>query len=227
MSNARGTGSSPMTAVNYVVSFAVFGMLYFVAPQVTQYFVVSPGSAFWDWLFFVSIVAAAWSLWIAMVRQRCKQSLGIWRLLKANLASLSVFFLISAGLFVASVITLELKIPPESNLMNTRNASLILVYCRLPILSHPVALYVLVTSLVYSIVCGPLDYRKGILFGGLAVVLYYFVMYACGSVFAELVHRLLVSPEETHLLIMFLYWIPTVLFALMAYTAYAFAFREK
>jgi len=227
MTGVNRSGNSLIVGSNYVASFVVFGALHFVIPEVTHYFRVSDSSALWDWLFIVSIISAAWTIWLSMVRQRCKQSLGIWRLLKANLAGLSIFFLISAALFVVSVITLDLKVPPESNLMNTRNVSLILVYCRLPILSHPVALYVLVTSLVYNIVCGPLDYRRGVIFGGLAIFIYYFVMYACGAVFGGLVHELLVSPDETHILIMFLYWIPTVVFALLAYVAYAFAFRDK
>ena len=210
--------------VSYALVFLIFGSLYYIAPSVTRTISISGKSSLWDWLVVVSIMASSWSLWLMMVRQRCLRGLGVWRLLRENLGAVSVFFLITAAAFVLSAVKLDLAIPPESNLMDSSNVSLIAVYSRIPILSHPVLLYVLITALSYKIVQGPLHFRKGILAGGLIVFLYYFIMYACGALYGELMHDLLVSPEETHVMLMFVYWLPTVLFALVAYIAYSVAF---
>lgn len=223
------TGSSNQPAsigflIHYAVVFVVFGSLFYIAPAVADPISVSEGSSLWDWLFVVSILASSWSLWLTMVRQRCIKRLGLWRLLKANLGAVSAFFLISAAIFVVSAIRLDIVIPPESNLMDNNNVSLIAIYSRVPILSHPVSLYVLITALVYKVVSGPLNSRKGVVVGGLVVFTYYFIMYACGALFSELMRDLLLRPEETHVLLMFVYWLPTVLFAIAAYIAYAVAF---
>jgi hypothetical protein len=213
--------------LNYVIVFLVFGSLYYVTPSVTSPFTVSEKSSLWDWLIIVSILALTWSIWLAMVRQRCLLGLGLWRLLGANLGAASIGFVISAAAFVISAVNLDLALPPESNLMDSNNASLIAVYSRIPILSHPLALYILITTLTYKLVESPTHFRKGILTGGLLMFLYYFMMYAGGLYYRELLHDLLVNPEGTHVLIMFVYWIPTVLAALAAYIAYAIAFKAE
>jgi hypothetical protein len=210
--------------VNYVLAFLAFGSLFYLAPTVTRPINVSDGSRLWDWLVIVSILASSWSLWLLMVRQRCSHGLGLWRLLRINLGAVSVFFVISATMFVLSAIKLDIVIPPESNLMDTRNVSLIAIYSRIPILSHPVSLYILITALAYRVVQSPLHFRKGVLVGGLLLFIYYFIMYACGAHYGELILDLLINPGETHVLIMFIYWLPTMVFAVVAYVTYAITF---
>lgn len=226
MTESNRQSASTTFAVSYALVFLIFGSLYYIAPSVTRPISISGSPSLWDWLVVVSILASSWSLWLMMVRQRCLRGLGVWRLLRANLGAVSVFFLITAAAFVISALKLDLVIPPESNLMDNSNVSLIAVYSRIPILSHPVLLYVLITALSYKIVQSPLHFRKGVLAGGLMVFLYYFIMYACGALYGELMYDLLVSPEETHVMIMFVYWLPTALFALVAYVAYSVAFNS-
>jgi hypothetical protein len=226
MAESHSQSASTTFAVSYALVFLIFGSLFYIAPSVARPISISGSSSLWDWLVVVSILASSWSLWLMMVRQRCLRGLGVWRLLRANLGAVSVFFLITAAAFVLSAVKLDLVIPPESNLMDNSNVSLIAVYSRIPILSHPVLLYVLITALSYKIVQSPLHFRKGILAGGLMVFLYYFIMYACGALYGELMYDILVSPEETHVMIMFVYWLPTVLFALVAYVAYSVAFNS-
>jgi hypothetical protein len=225
MTESHRQSASTTFVVSYALVFIIFGSLFYIAPSVTRPISISESSSLWDWLVIVSILASSWSLWLMMVRQRCLRGLGVWRLLRANLGAVSVFFLITAAAFVISALKLDLVIPPESNLMDNSNVSLIAVYSRIPILSHPVLLYVLITALSYKIVQSPLHFRKGILAGGLMIFLYYFIMYTCGALYGELMYDLLVSPEETHVMIMFVFWLPTVLFALVAYVAYSVAFN--
>ncbi len=215
-----------MLLANYLVVFIAFGSLYYLSPAVVAPISVSENSGLWDWLFVVSILASSWSLWLRMVRQRCTLGLGLWRLLRASLGAVSVFFLISAVLYVISAVKLDLVIPQESNLMDNRNVSLIALYSRIPILSHPVSLYILITALTYKIVAGSRQFRKGVVGGGLLIFVYYFIMYGCGVLHGELLADLIVNPEETHVFIMFTYWLPTVLFALIAYVTYVVAFRS-
>ena len=227
MAESERQSPTNMLILNYVIVFVVFGLLYYVTPSVTKPFTISDESSLWDWLTIVSILALSWSIWLAMVRQRCLHGLGLWRLLGANIGAASIGFVITAALFVLSAVSLELGLPPESNLMDTRNVSLITIYSRIPILSHPVALYILITTLTYKVVENPCHFRKGVIFGGLLIFLYYFIMYAGGLLYSELLYDLLVNPDGTHVLIMFVCWIPTVLAALAAYVAYATAFRAE
>jgi len=208
-------------AANYAVAFILFGALHFLAPSVAANFAISSASALFDWLMMVSVMASSWAIWLVMVRQRCVNGLGLWRLLKADLGAASIFFVITAVLFVIVAIKLDIAIPPESDLMDNTGVSQIITYCRMPILSHPVALYILITALTFKIVRSPHDFRRAILIGGLLIFTYYFMMYACGAVFAGLLRNLLVFPEETHLLMMFIFWLPTLLFTLAAYIVYS------
>jgi hypothetical protein len=226
MTETQLKSTSGALALNYVVVFLLFGGLFYVAPSVAKPITVSEGSSLWDWLVVVSILASSWALWLIMIRQRCSQGFGLWRLLRANLGAVSIFFIVTAAAFVISAIKLDLVTPPESDLVDTNNVSLIAIYSRIPILSHPVLLYVLITALSYGVVRNPLHLRRGIIAGGLIVFLYYFIMHACGALYRELIHDLLVSPEGTHVMMMFVYWLPTVLFALVTYLAYAVAFRS-
>ncbi|MFH1892297.1 MAG: hypothetical protein ABIK83_06395 [Candidatus Zixiibacteriota bacterium] len=210
-------------AANYAVAFILFGSLHFLAPSVTANFAISSESAMFDWLMIVSVMASSWAVWLVMVRQRCVNGLGLWRLLRADLGAASIFFLITAVLFAIAAIKLDIAIPPQSNLIDNKGVSQIVNYCRMPILSHPIALYILITVLTYKIVRKPDDYRRAILIGGLLIFTYYFMMYACGAVFAELLRNLLVFPDRTHLLMMFIFWLPTLLFVLAAYIVYSSA----
>lgn len=217
----------PILAVNYVVVFVLFGAMHFVAPAVTLPVVVTENSALFDWLLVTSIIASTWSIWLAMVQQRCVGKLGLWRLLRANLGVASIYGVITAGLFIAAAAKLDIVIPPESNLIDNRGVSQIVNFCRIPIISHPLALYMMVTALTYKVVCHPTDFRRGIYAGGIVLFVYYFFMYALGAIFSELLKDLLVSPGETHLTMMFIYWLPTVIFAVAAYVIYYMAFSDK
>ncbi len=223
MGDSRGQG---LIAFSYIAVLVLFGALYYVAPSVTVPFAVTDSSALFDWLFVSSVIASTWALWLAMVRQRSVNCLGLWRLLRANLGSASIFFLISAALFVISVVKIDVVIPPESNLMDNKSVNLILNYCRLPILSHPIAIYVLVTAMTYKLVDSPNDYRRAVLIGGIVILIYYFIMYACGVTSAALLDDMLVMSGGARWMLMFIYWVPTVLFALAAYIAYSLAFKS-
>jgi hypothetical protein len=216
-----------MLVLNYVAVLLLFGVLHAVTPAVTAPFAVSADSAFWDWMFVVSVLASSWALWLSMVRQRSRQSLGLWRILKENLGSASIFFLITAMVFVLSATSLELVIPAESTLIDGRNTAQIVTFCRVPILSHPLALYILITACAYKIVRTSGDYRKGVLSAGIVLLVYFFVMYGCMLSFKTLLHDLLVHPNDTHILIMFIFWIPTFVFAAVAYVIYVLAVSDR
>jgi len=214
-------------AVNYIVAFVLFGALHFVAPSVTANFRVSASSELADWLVTASVMASSWAIWLIMVRQRCVNGLGLWRLLRADLGAATIFFVVTVAVFVFAATKLNVVLPPESNLINNRSVHQIVTYCRLPILSHPVALYILLTALAFKIVRTPQDFRRGIVIGGLIVFVYFFIMYACGMLFSELLSEVLVTPGGSHLLMMFVYWLPTLLFVLAAYVAYSYAVKTE
>ena len=218
--------SRELIAFNYIAVLVLFGALYYVAPSVVAPFAVTDSSALFDWLFVSSVIASTWALWLSMVRQRSNNCYGLWRLLKANLSSASVFFMISAILFVISVVKIDVVIPPESNLMDNKSIHLILNYCRMPILSHPIAIYVLVTAMTFKLVDSPHDYRKAVLYGSIVILIYYFIMYACGLASSALLNDMLVISGGARWMLMFIYWIPTVLFAFAAYVAYSLAFKS-
>jgi hypothetical protein len=225
--NSKGDNrGQELIAFSYIAVLVLFGALYYVAPSVVAPFVVTDSSALFDWLFVSSVIASTWALWLAMVRQRSVNCYGLWRLLRANLGSASIFFLISATLFVISVVKIDVVIPPESNLMDNKSVNLILNYCRLPILSHPIAIYVLVTAMTYKLVNSPNDYRRAVLIGGIVILVYYFIMYACGVTSSALLDDMLVMSGGARWMLMFIYWVPTALFALAAYVAYSLAFKS-
>ena len=225
MTDSKHLSRASLLVVNYAVVFLIFGSLYYLAHSTAKPFIVSNRSSLPDWLLIVSIMASTWTIWLSMVKQRCRNCLGLWRLLKTNLGAASILFVISAAIFVISAVKLDLIIPPESNLMDNRNINLVAIYCRIPILSHPILLYILITALTYKLVKSPFDFRKAILVGGLVVFIYYFTMYLCGVGFSALLTDLFVSPQKTPLLLMFIYWLPTLLFALVAYIVYSTAFN--
>lgn len=212
-------------AVNYVVAFILFGSLHYIAPSVTANFRVSPSSELADWLVTASVMASSWAIWLTMVRQRCINSLGLWRLIRANLGAASILFLVTALMFILAAININIALPPASNLINNRSVHQMVTYCRIPILSHPVALYILLTALAYKVVRTPSDFRRAVIIGGLIVFVYYFIMYACGTLFSELLNEMLVTPGGSHLLMMFVYWLPTLVFVLAAYVAYSYAVK--
>ncbi len=225
--NSKGDNrGQELIAFSYIAVLVLFGALYYVAPSVVAPFVVTDSSALFDWLFVSSVIASTWALWLAMVRQRSVNCYGLWRLLRANLGSASIFFLISATLFVISVVKIDVVIPPESNLMDNKSVNLILNYCRLPILSHPIAIYVLVTAMTYKLVDSPNDYRRAVLIGSIVILVYYFIMYACGVTSSALLDDMLVMSGGARWMLMFIYWVPTALFALAAYVAYSLAFKS-
>ena len=90
MDNMEGIPRKPagsILAVNYVVALVLFGSLHFVAPSVTANFRVSASSELADWLMTASVMASTWAIWLIMVRQRCVNNLGLWRLLRADLGA--------------------------------------------------------------------------------------------------------------------------------------------
>jgi hypothetical protein len=226
MATSESGSIKAIAITNYVAVFVLFGGLHFLFPQASEPFIVQYSSGLFDWLLFTSILASTWSLWLVMSRQRCYEFLGIWTMLRVNLGLALAFFLISAAIFVISAIQRDIPLPAGSNLMDTHSVKLIVNYCRLPILSHPVALYILGTAMTYKLISGPNDFRRATLVGGIVLFAYYFLMYAAGVVSSDLLRETLATANGTKWLMIFIYWMPTVLISFAAYIAYALAFRR-
>jgi len=215
------------TSALYFVSLAIFVSLHFIAPEVSRPFSVSEKSAFADWTLVASTIAFFWAIWTSMTFQRARMTLGPWRLLRLNFVPLSVAFAVSSACAVWAAVTMNLELPADSPLMDSRNVSVVIAYCRLPILGQIVAGYVMSASIVYLAVKSRSDVRKMLVYCGLTVLVYYFLLVLISDMFRREIEDMVMFPNKTHYLALLLFWIPSVVASLTAMIAYNAAFKRK
>lgn len=195
---------------------ALFGILVGTR-MLTPYVDIGDGFHLLEQALYAMVLAPYPAFLVFCLVRRSQRTLSFQRLVISGAAAGFLIFAVQIALFVLFELEIELVLPPDSNLYDTKLLSQVTTFSRVPMMSHYIAYLLFVGAFSNRMVKPGEDVTPQLIKGLTFYIVYLVGFFFCHMWWQYLLNETVFPPNKVNLVMLFVHWLPTAYFLALTY----------